>query len=224
MGADSQPFDELDELDELDGLFDRWVIRHPHAPVLRTMLRLPMAFWRLGLGRLIARIGIRRSHLVLLTVTGRATGLPRHTPVAAHDLDGRTYLWCPYGGRSQWFRNLIVNPVVTVQSGRGTQAMRAVALDDVDEAIAVMTELHSFDATWLRTYLDAEGIADTPEDIARNNQRLHIRRLEPTPEAGLPALEADLVWLWLVPVAVAAVSVMRERRRSMAMTSRFCRS
>lgn len=204
MGVEAQPLAER---------IDRWAIRHPHAPLERRLLRLPVVLWRIGLGRLAGQVGVRGGHLVLLTVTGRTTGLPRHTPVMAHVLDGRTYLWCPYGRRSHWYRNVVANPVVTVQSGRGTRAMRAVAIDDVDEGIEVVTELHHFDAIYLRSYLDAEGIADTPDAIAANLQRLHLRRLEPTQQQGPPALTADLAWLWLVPVAAAALGVGRRCRR-----------
>lgn len=209
MGADHHPLEER---------FDTWSIRHPHVPVLRVLMRLPMIFWRLGLGPLLARFEVRGGHLALLTVTGRSSGRPRHTPVTAHVLGGRTYLWCPYGGRAQWYRNLTANPVVTLQSRRGRQAMRAVGIGDVDEAIEIVDDLRRFDETFLRSYLAAEGIADTPEDIAGNMPRLHIRRLEPTHEEGPPPLEADLVWLWLVPVAVTALGVMRRCRRGPAVT------
>jgi deazaflavin-dependent oxidoreductase (nitroreductase family) len=184
--------------------------------VRRAPFRLPIVLWRLGLG-----LGWR--DLVVLTVTGRSSGLPRHTPVVAHVVGGKTYVWCPWGQRSQWYRNMLANPVVTVQSHRGTQVMRAVNIQDDDEVMDVVSDLRRVDALYLRLYLDAEGIADTPEDIVRNKQRLHVRRLEPTPEEGPPALEADLVWLWLVPVALAAWSV-RRRRRSPATTSTLRRS
>lgn len=189
--------------------FDAYAIRHPHEPVIRALLRAPIVLWRLGLGSQVGRLGVRHGHLVLLTVTGRSSGLPRHTPVTEHVIDGRRYLWCPYGGRSQWYRNLMANPIVTVQSHRGVQTMRAVGVKDLGEASEVIANLRTFDETFLRSYLDAEGIADTPEDIARHSQRLHIQRLEPTTEAGPPPLEADLAWLWLVPVAVASSVVVR---------------
>lgn len=197
----------------LDERFDAWVIRHPHTPVLRELLRLPVVLWRLGLGPLVGRFEPRRGGpLVLLTVTGRSSGLPRHTPVMVHVVGGQTYVWCPYGGRSEWYRNLIANPLATVQSHRGTHVVRAASIED-DEAVEVVAALRRFDAPWLRSYLDAEGIADTPEDIVRNRQRLHVRRLDSTPEEGPPALKADLAWLWLVAAAVAAVSVRRRCRR-----------
>lgn len=199
----------------LDQRIDEWARQDPAAPGRRELLRLPIVLWRLGVGRLVARFEVRGGHLVLLTVTGRASRLPRHTPVIAHVVGGRTYVWCPYGGRSQWYRNLIANPLATVQSRGGPQVMRAATIED-DEAVEVLAELRRFDALWLRLYLDAEGIADTPQDIVRNKHRLHLRRLDPTPEEGPPALEADLAWLWLVAVAVAALRVRRGARRSCA--------
>ena len=183
---------------------ERSPAQYPETPWQRADLRMPIVLWRLGLGRL-------PGPLVLLTVTGRSSGQPRRTPVTAHVVGGRTYLWCPYRGRSQWYRNLMANPVATTQSRHGTQVVRAVALGDEDEAVTVAAELRRFNPPWWRRYLDAEGIADTQEDLARNMARLHIRRLEPTPEEGPPALKADLVGLWLVPVALMALLAGRRR-------------
>ncbi len=183
--------------------------RYPDTSVRRELERLPVLMWRLGLGPLVGR------PLALLTVTGRSSGLPRRTPVHPHIVGGNTYVWCPYGGRSQWYRNMMANPVVTVQSHRGTQVMRAVAIEDDHEALEVVSDLRRFDVPFLRRYLEAENIADTPEDIARNKQRLHIRRLVSTPEEGPPALKADLAWVWIVP-AVAAAAGRRCRSRARA--------
>lgn len=152
----------------------------------------------------------------MLTVTGRATGLSRNTPLVAHDFEGRTYLWCPYGARSQWYHNVVANPVVTVQSRDGTRVMRAVAISDVDEVVRLVNQLRHFDATFLRAYLEAEDVADTDADVAINADRLHLRRLDPTDEEGPPPLRADLAWVW--PVAGAAALSVATRR-----VSRRCR-
>jgi deazaflavin-dependent oxidoreductase (nitroreductase family) len=198
----------------LEERFDAWTIRHPTE--LRPLLRLPIILWRLGLGPLIGRIDVRGGHLVMLTVTGRSTRLPRHTPLVAHDFDGRTYLWCPYGDRAQWYHNAGANPVVTVQSGGDLRSMRAVAITDVDEVVRLVAQLRHFDQTFLRSYLEAEGVADTDADVATNAGRLHLRRLDPTEEEGPPALPADLAWVW--PVAAAAGLSLAARR-----VSRRCR-
>src|SRR6476659_338057 len=107
------------------------------------------------LGPVMTRLEVRRGHLAMLTATGRSSGLPRHTPVTAHSVDGRTYLWCPYGRRAQWYRNITDHPVVTVQSRGGARAMRAVGVDDVDEAAQAVAELRRFDEAFLRSYLGA---------------------------------------------------------------------
>jgi deazaflavin-dependent oxidoreductase (nitroreductase family) len=191
---------------------DEGPVHYLDSPVQRALMRLPIVLWRLGLGPVVGRLKIRRSHLVVLTVTGRSSGLPRHTPVVEHDIPGTIYLWCPYGGRAQWYRNVMANPVVTVQSRRGTEVMRAVNIEDDDEATRMVADLRRFDLDFLRSYLASEGIADTPDDIVRNRRRLHLRRLEPATEEGPRALETDLVWLWLVPVTLAAWIA---RRRSL---------
>lgn len=195
---------------------DDWTVRHPDSPLLRVLLRAPKTFWRLGLGRWVSAIEVRGGHLVLLTVRGRSSGVPRHAPVVTHSVEGRTYLWCPYGSRAQWYRNVIANPVVTVQSSNGTHTLRAVRIGDMDEAIAVVSELRRFDRDFLHSYLAAEGIADVPEDIASNFRRLHLQRLEPTSGDGPPPLRADLVWFWLVPAVIALNRVMRWRHRGSA--------
>ncbi len=195
--------------------FDRWTVLHPHVPALRQALALPTLAWRLGLGPAVSRLRLADADtpLVMLTVTGRTTGEARHLPVVLHEHQGGSYLWCPYGGRAQWYRNVVANPVVTVQSSAGTRAMRADAVDDVDRLMELVADLRQFDETFLRSYLASEGIEDTPESLAANAHRLHLRRLTPTTEPGPPPLEADLTWVWLVPLAVIVAGVVLRTRR-----------
>ena len=179
---------------------------YPETPFQRAGRRMPIVLWRLGLGRVAGRT------LILLTVTGRSSGLPRRTPVRRELVGDAMYVWCPYGDRAQWYRNLIASPVATVQSHRGTQVVRAVPVED-DEVVPLVAELRRVYAPLLRCYLASEGIADTPGDLVRNRERLHVRRLDPTSQEGPPALEPDLVWLWLVPAALAALRVARATAR-----------
>jgi deazaflavin-dependent oxidoreductase (nitroreductase family) len=41
----------------------------------------------------------------LITIRGRKSGEPRTTPVAIVDVDGRRWVWCPWG-EVNWVRNL----------------------------------------------------------------------------------------------------------------------
>ncbi|MDO8121236.1 nitroreductase/quinone reductase family protein [Isoptericola sp. b490] len=190
---------------------DTWTVLHPHLPGLRHALALPTLAWRMGVGPLVSRATTRGSHLVMLTVTGRTSGTPHHMPVALHDLGGRPYLWCPYGSRAQWYRNLVADPVVTVQSDRA-RTMRAVPVTDPDDLRSVVADLRGFDETFWRSYLAAEGIDDDPESLARNADRLHVRFLEPTLEVGPAPLAADLAWVWAVKGAATLILLVACRR------------
>jgi deazaflavin-dependent oxidoreductase (nitroreductase family) len=170
-------------------------------------MALPVVLTRLGLGPLTRRVWM------VVTTTGRSSGLPRHVVVYPHVIDGRTYLWCPYGGRAQWYRNLIADPVATVQWRRGTQTVRAVPLADEAEALDVVRALRRFGRSWFDGYLASQGIEDTDEDIPRNWQRLHLRRLEPTDGPGPAPLRADLAWVWLVPASALALGLLARQRR-----------
>ena len=130
-------------------------------PGWRMLLRLPVGLWRVGLGPLAGRVWM------VVTTTGRSSGLPRHTVVYPHVVGGRTYLWCPYGGRAQWYRNLVAHPVATVQSRRGTHVVRAVPLTDEAEAVGVASELHRFPASFFRSYLASQGLGDTTRTLPR---------------------------------------------------------
>lgn len=171
------------------------------------LLRAPVGLWRLGLGPLAGRVWM------VVTTTGRSSGLPRHTVVYPHVIGGRTYLWCPYGGRAQWYRNLVADPVATVQWRRGTHVVRAVPLTDESEALEVVAALRRFGASWFRGYLTSQGLDDTNEEILKHWQRLHLRRLEPTTEPGPPPLRVDLAWVWLVPASALVLGLLARRRR-----------
>jgi deazaflavin-dependent oxidoreductase (nitroreductase family) len=77
-------------------------------------------------GRIAGKVG--KVQMLLLTTTGRKSGQPRTTPLN-YGVDGdRLVLVASFGGddrHPQWYKNLEVNPEVTVQIGRETRRMRA---------------------------------------------------------------------------------------------------
>lgn len=52
---------------------------------------------------------------LVLTTTGRRSGLPRRTPLNYAILDGRVYLLSGFGHRADWYRNLVADPRVTLE-------------------------------------------------------------------------------------------------------------
>ncbi len=82
--------------------------------------RVPRAIWRLlklparilyalGLGPLQGRF------VLLLTTTGRKSGLPRVTPLQYDEVDGNYYVGSARGVNADWYRNILANPNIEVR-------------------------------------------------------------------------------------------------------------
>jgi deazaflavin-dependent oxidoreductase (nitroreductase family) len=185
---------------------DAWVTAYPDARVRRLVFRAPLALWRLGLGPMVGHA------FVLLTTRGRTSGLPRRVALTPHRMRGHLYVWDPYGERSQWFRNVRADPIVTVQDASGTWTARAVGVGDDQEATELHELLERFGRRQLGAYCEVLGIAGTAATFAANRDRLHIARLEPVSQPGPEPLTADRWWVSTLAVLAAASLVSRRRR------------
>ncbi|QKV96085.1 nitroreductase family deazaflavin-dependent oxidoreductase [Streptomyces sp. NA02950] len=88
----------------------------------RAVFRAPILLYRWRLGWLLG------SRMLLLTHTGRTSGLPRQVVLEVTGRDPRTgayHLASGFGPGAQWYRNIQHTPQVTIQVGR--RRMAAVA-------------------------------------------------------------------------------------------------
>ena len=99
------------------------VIERPKG-LFRLIVRYPVLYYRLGLHWLVSR------QVLLLTTTGRKTGLPRVAPVDYEEEDGTFYIVPSQGTHATWYRNLVAHPEVTIQVGR--RRMEAIATPVTD--------------------------------------------------------------------------------------------
>lgn len=67
------------------------------------------ALYQVGLGRLVGRV------ILILTTTGRKSGLARDTALQYEEVNGAIYLGSTRGTRADWFQNLLANPRVWVR-------------------------------------------------------------------------------------------------------------
>jgi deazaflavin-dependent oxidoreductase (nitroreductase family) len=58
-----------------------------------------------------------RRVVLLLTTTGRKSGLPRVTPLQFEEVDGEIYIASARGAQADWFKNILAHPSVQVQVG-----------------------------------------------------------------------------------------------------------
>jgi deazaflavin-dependent oxidoreductase (nitroreductase family) len=168
--------------------------------------------------------------VMVLTTTGRTSGLPRRVVLGALVIDGHLYAMNPgygqprpgdvdhpFGDRAHWYRNLLADPIVTVQRRGRTWTARASRVTDRDEAVTLYEGLSGAIRTALRLILRAQGIADTADAFAEDIERLCFVRLDEVDQPGPSPLRGDLVWVWPLLAALALSGWLVRRRLGVAM-------
>lgn len=134
--------------------------------------------YRLGMGPLVGRM------ILILTTTGRKTGLPRDTALQYEEVGGKIYLGSSRGSKADWFRNILVDPHVIVRYRCGT--FRALAEPVVDPLrIADFLELRlNRHPRMVRAILKSEGLGQSPsrEELETYAQKLAIVIVRPVSE------------------------------------------
>lgn len=174
--------------------------------IFRRLLRLPIWLYRLGLGPLLAG-----AHLMVLTTTGRASGLPRHTAIEYRTHGSKTYVISAWGERPQWYKNLLAQPLVGVAQGGQRFGARARVVYDPGEATRVLYLFRKrapavYDALLARLSSEETVSARTVPAIT---DHFVIVRLDPTADKGGPApVEADWRKAWTALAAGCAGLVL----------------
>lgn len=112
--------------------------REPFAARLHfipTALRRPQA----GLVRLLRYYFARAPGWVLLTTTGRKTGLPREVLLPCERSSEAVIVISTYGWRSHWIRNLARDPRVRLTCGGWVITGRAEVIEDLEEKRAIIS-------------------------------------------------------------------------------------
>lgn len=180
----------------------------------KTLNRLMLLNWRLGLGGLINQWPDLLGRYMVIVHTGRKTGARRRTPVNYAEVDGSVYCVAGFGAVSDWYKNLVAHPQVAVWLPDGQwaglaeeivePALRLSAMREVLIASAFAADLAGVHP---HTMTDAELDA-----VTRDYRLLRINRMMPLDGPGGPG---DLVWTWLlVGMIVGASAVVWLGRRA----------
>ncbi len=150
----------------------------------KTLLRLihlpPRLLYAMGLGPLLGRF------LLLLTTTGRKTGLSRETPLQYEEQDGTIFVAAMLGPRADWFRNILADPRVEVRLTAGRMPGVAEPITDPGR-IADFLELRlRRHPRMIGAILKLEGLPYQPdrlalEQFAANLALVAIRLETPAP-------------------------------------------
>ena len=155
--------------------------------------RFMVGMFRLGFGPFISNP--YSGYVMVMTTTGRKSGLRRRTPVNFAMGDGEVYCLSGFGRTSDWYRNLLANPDAHVWLGGEGWRGRAEVMADAAEWVPVY-----------RRVIERSGFAESAftkkpyselsdDEIARLGEGTAVRiRLD----KRLPKEEGpgDLRWVW----------------------------
>jgi deazaflavin-dependent oxidoreductase (nitroreductase family) len=89
--------------------------------------------------KVLLKLGVPMGLNGLITIRGRASGIPRTTPVAFIEINGRRWVWCPWG-EAHWVRNLRAAGEASVTIRKREETVRARELDE-EERIAFFRDV-----------------------------------------------------------------------------------
>lgn len=148
--------------------------------IFRALFRAPIFLYRINLGWLLG------GRFLLLTHTGRKSGLPRQTviEVVSHDKEtGVYYVAAAWREKADWYLNILQNSMVRVQVGNKQFEAEANQMSE-KEAELILWEYarkHPFAMRELSSMMLGERLSPTRETCARLAQSIPLIALIPIP-------------------------------------------
>lgn len=174
--------------------------------------RFMLLMWRLGLGPWVNAWPPVFGRIMVITHTGRKSGLRRRTPVNYAIVDGELYCTAGFGPVSDWYRNVMANPQVEVWLPDGWWAGVAEDVTDSEARIPLLRQV--LIASGFAAYaagIDPRKMTNEELDAVTANYRLiHIRRTEARTGPGGPG---ELSWVWPLATMILLPFVFRRRKR-----------
>jgi len=160
----------------------------------KTLNRFMLLMWRLGFGSYMNRPELS-GRIMVLTHSGRKTGLRRQTPVNFAIVDGEVYCVAGFGSGSDWYRNLLAEPQVEVWLPSGWWAGIADDISDSPQRIHIIRQV-MIASGFAARLAGIDPLRMSAEELAEASASyplIHIRRVEARTGPGGPG---DLAWVW----------------------------
>jgi deazaflavin-dependent oxidoreductase (nitroreductase family) len=169
----------------------------------RLLFKSPLLWWRMGLGKILSHNALSGNKMLVLTSWGRKSHKPRHTMLSYALVGGREFVSSGWGGRTDWYKNIVADPHVTVQVGGRVYSARARRVQDVGELTKIAQEMFSTGGdTHFVSWLDSFGIEHDLQDVIDKRDRLVLVAFDESEETGPPPMPVDLKWVWGVILLV----------------------
>jgi deazaflavin-dependent oxidoreductase (nitroreductase family) len=171
-----------------------------------------LLIWRLGLGHWLNAWPDVGGRILVITHTGRVTGLKRRTPLNYAIIDGDIYVTAGFGSRSDWFRNLKANPEVQVWLPQGWWSGAAEEVTDPSQRLALMRQVLIGSGIVAPIFgIQPKTMTDEQLDQVTETYRLvRIRRQQACTGPGGPG---ELAWIWPLATLILLPLAFRRRKR-----------
>lgn len=129
------------------------------------------------------RRGIGPTRVVLLlTTTGRKSGLPHVTPLQFEKVDGDYYIGSALGKGADWFKNICADPKVHVRVGKQEFEAKAETVTDPErlvEFLELRMERHPFMLRFIMHLFDGLPLRFDRSDLLKLSQEKAMVILHP---------------------------------------------
>ncbi|MBN1668410.1 MAG: nitroreductase family deazaflavin-dependent oxidoreductase [Anaerolineales bacterium] len=171
-----------------------------------------LTLWRLGLGGWLNAWPQVLGRYMVITHTGRKSGLKRQTPVNYTELDGEVYCTAGFGKISDWYQNMLANPEVEIWLPDGWWQGVAIDVSEAENRIEI-----------LRAVLVASGFAGPlfgldprkmdDAQLAKAGASYRLVRIERSAARTGPGGPGELAWIWPLATFLLLPLVVCRRRR-----------
>ena len=174
--------------------------------------RFMMLMWRLGLGRWVNAWPEVGGRFMVITHTGRKTGIKRQTPLNYTMADGEIYCTAGFGSKSDWYRNIVANPEVEIWLPDGWWAGVAEEVTDAQVRMPLLRQV-LIDSGFAARAAGIDPVTKTNEEldaVTSDYRLIHIRRTKACTGRGGPG---DLAWVWPLATLILLPLVLFRRKR-----------
>ncbi len=178
----------------------------------RYINKFMILMWRLGLGSFLNIWPMVSGRIMILTHTGRKTGLPRRTPVNYAVVDGQVYCTAGFGATSDWYRNIMAHPGVQVWLPNGWWDGIVEEVADPAARIPLLRQV-LIASGWAASADGLDPYRMTDDEIGKataSYRLLCIRRTAPRTGPGGPG---DLAWVWPLATMILLSRLLFRRKR-----------
>ena len=176
--------------------------------------RFMLLMWRLGWGAWVNAWPEVGGRIMVITHTGRKSGLKRHSPVNYALIGDELYCTAGFGAVSDWYRNIKANPEVEVWLPDSWWAGKAEEVTDPGARLLLLRQvLINSGAVAPLMGVKPREMSDADLDaVTRDYRLIHIHRTAPRTGSDGPG---DLAWIWPIAAFVFLVLLLKRRKRSL---------